>query len=227
MNLKQSALAGALVAALALVAGAAHSADNTFHFGVSNINVHSQSPNLTSNGPAFLTPQPAGISVGDATTLSLGYTRRLDAHWDFDVLLGVPPTHSISGTGTLAPFGEIARIKQAGPTFMFNYNFGEEDSSWRPYIGGGVNFTRFYDATSTASGNIATGGPTKISLTDSMGPAAQVGFAYRFSAQWSLTAAIAAAKVKTNMLTTTGSIERRTEVDLRPVVISAGLAYAF
>ncbi len=89
-----------------------------------------------------------------------------------------------------------------------------------------MNFTRFYDANSTASGNIATGGPTKISLTDSMGPAAQVGIAFRFSAQWSLTASIASAKVKTNMLTSTGSIERRTEVDLRPVVFSAGLAYA-
>jgi outer membrane protein len=87
---------------------------------VSNITVHSKSPNLTSNGPAFLAPQPAGVSVGGATTLMLDYTRRLDANRDFDLLLGLPPAHSISGTGTLAPFGEIARIKQAGPTFMFN-----------------------------------------------------------------------------------------------------------
>lgn len=223
MNLKHTVL----VAVLALGAGAAHSADNTFHFGVSNITVHSQSPNLTSNGPAFLTPQPAGVSVGDATTLNLGYTRRLDANWDVDVLLGVPPSHSISGTGTLAPFGEIARIKQAGPTAMFIYNFGEEGSSWRPFVGAGVNFTHFYDATSTASGNIATGGPTKISLTNSFGLAGQVGIAYRLNEQWSMTGAIAAAKVSTDMTTSTGSIERKTTVDLRPVVYSVGLAYAF
>ena len=227
MKINQTALAGALAMSLALSANAAWSADNAFHVGVANINVRSQSPDLTSNGPAFLTPQPAGITVGDATTLVFGYTRRLTDHWDFDVLLGVPPTHSISGTGKLAPFGEIARIKQAGPTFMFNYHFGDEGSSFRPFIGGGVNFTRFYDATSTASGDIASGGPTKISLTDSMGPAAQVGMTYRFNAQWSLNAAIATAKVKTNMTTLTGSIERKTVVDLRPVVISTGLAYAF
>lgn len=227
MTIKKSAQASVLAAMLALCATNALSADNSFHIGVSNITVHSRSPDLTSNGPAFLTPQPSGVTVDNAATLTFGYLRRLDANWDFDLLLGVPPAHSVRGTGKLAPFGVIAEIKQFAPTAMFNYNFGAEGSKWRPFAGVGVNFTRFFDATSTASGNIATGGPTKISLTDSFGLAAQAGVSVRVNEKWSLTASVAAAKVQTNMLTSTGSIERRTEVDLRPVVFSAGVVYGF
>jgi outer membrane protein len=214
-------------AALLLCAAGAVAADNDFRIGVANIAVHSKSDNLTSNGPAFLTPQPAGVTVENATTLLLGYTRHLNANWDFDVLLGVPPTHSVKGTGTLAPFGEIARIKQAGPTAMINYNFGAPTSVFRPYVGLGVNFTHFYNATSTASGNIATGGPTKISLTNSVGLAGQVGGVYKLNEMWSLNGSIAAAKVLTDLTSTTGSIERKTTLDLRPVVYSLAVGYAF
>ena len=35
----------------------------------------------------------------------------------------------------------------------------------------GINYTNFYDRKSTAHGNAASGGPTKLSLTSSVGPA--------------------------------------------------------
>ena len=224
MNIKKTAF---VIAILLGAAAVAHAAENNFRIGVANITVHSKSDNLSSNGPAFLTPQPAGVTVENATTLLLGYTRHLNANWDFDLLLGVPPTYSIKGTGTLAPFGEIARIKQAGPTAMINYNFGAPGNVFRPFVGLGVNFTHFYNATSSASGNIASGGPTRIELTNSFGAAAQIGAVYRINEMWSLNASVAAAKVSTDLTSTTGSIERKTTLDLRPVVYSLAVGYAF
>lgn len=213
--------------ALALVSMAAVSADNVLQVGVSNISVHSKSADFTSNGPAFLTPQPAGINVADAATLSIGYTRHLDQNWDINVLLGIPPKHSIKGRGTLAPFGEISSVKQAGPTVLVNYNFGKDGATWRPYVGVGVNFTHFYAITSTASGNLASGGPTSTTLKNSLGAAAQAGLNLKVTDQWSLNAAVALAKVKTDMVATTGSIERKTQIDLRPVVFTVGISTGF
>jgi outer membrane protein len=213
--------------ALALMSTAALSADNVLQVGVSNITVHSKSADFSSNGPAFLTPQPAGINVNDAATISIGYTRHLDQNWDINVLLGIPPKHSIKGRGTLAPFGEITTVKQAGPTFMVNYNFGAAGATWRPYVGAGVNVTHFYDITSTASGNLASGGPTSSTLKNSVGAAAQAGFNLKVMDQWSLNASAAVARVKTDMVASTGSIERKTQIDLRPVVFSVGLSYGF
>lgn len=216
-----------LCAVLGLSSFAAHSQQNTLRIGIGDVTIHSESPNFTSNGPAFLTPQPAGITVGDATTLLVSYTRQINEHFDFELALGIPPRHDTSGTGTLAPFGVVARVKQLAPTVFVNYKFGAAENKFRPFVGLGVNYTRFFDAESTDSGNLANGGPTKISLSDSVGLAAQVGASYKLSDQWSLCASISAAKVQSDLTTSTGSIERKTTIDFRPVVYALGVAYNF
>lgn len=217
----------AVCAALGLASLAAHGQQNTLRVSIERITIHSDSPNLTSNGPAFLTPQPAGISVGNATTLQVVYTRKIDEHWDFDIQVGVPPRLEVTGTGTLAPFGVIAHIRQAGPSVFATYNFGPPENKFRPFVGLGVNYSHFYDAESTDSGRLASGGPTKSSLSDSFGLATKIGASYKLSDQWLVIGTIGAAKIKTDVSSTTGSIERKTSVDLRPVVFTLGLAYTF
>ena len=217
----------AVCAILGLASQAAYSQQNTVRLGIASITIHSESPNLSSNGPAFLTPQPAGITVGDATTLLLSYSRKIDDHWDIELAAGLPPSHDVYGTGRLAPFGVTAKVKQAGPTLFANYNFGAPENKFRPFVGAGVNFTKFYDGRSTDSGNIATGGPTKIRLSNSVGPAAQVGASYKLDERWSICGSIVVAKVKSDLTVTTGSIERTTTIDFRPVVYTLALGYSF
>lgn len=217
----------AVCAILGVASQAAYSQQNSVRVGIASITIHSESPNLSSNGPAFLTPQPAGITVGDATTLILGYVRKLNDNWDFELAAGLPPSHDVYGTGRLAPFGVTAKVKQAGPTLFVNYNFGAPENKFRPFVGAGVNFTKFYDGRSTDSGNIATGGPTKISLSNSVGPAAQVGASYKLDDRWSICGSIVVAKVKSDLTVTTGSIERTTTIDFRPVVYTLALGYSF
>ncbi|MFZ6639926.1 OmpW/AlkL family protein [Undibacterium sp. TC4M20W] len=205
----------------------AHAYENSVRAGVLNVQVHSESPDFTSNGPAFLTPQPAGLVVQNATTVVFGYTRRINDHLDFDFVAGIPPEHEVTGRGTLAPYGVISKVKQRAPTFFLNYNFGAPTDAFRPFVGLGLNYTQFFDAKSTAVGNIATGGPTKIELKDSVGLAGQVGVNYHFNDRWFVSASIAAAKVKSDMTATTGSIERKTSIDFRPVVFGVALGYSF
>ncbi len=216
-----------LGAALGLAALAAQAQENTIKIGVAHLSIHSRADNLSSNGPAFLTPQPAGLSVGDATTLLVSYIRKLDDHWDLDFEFGIPPTHNTFGVGTLAPFGVVSKVKHAGPTLFVNYKFGAPESRFRPFVGLGINYTRFYDAESTASGSLAAGGPTKIELSDSWGPAAQLGASYKIDERWSVVGTIAVARVKSDLTATTGSIQRTTTIDFRPVAYTLAIGYSF
>ncbi|MES2071835.1 MAG: OmpW family outer membrane protein [Pseudomonadota bacterium] len=218
---------GALLALASWSTMADEAHPNTVRIGYAHIAVHSESDNLSSNGPAFLTPQPAGIKVESANTVYLGYTRRLTANVDFDLALGIPPEHDNVGTGTLAPFGVLAKVKQRAPTVFINYNFGEESNAFRPFFGLGFNYTQFYDARATASNNLAAGGPTQVRLADSMGWAAQVGAKYNVTDRWFLLAAIATADVKSQLTATTGSIERKTVINFRPVVYMLTAGYSF
>jgi len=225
--MKKLHLAACAVLGLVSAVAMADEDKNTFRAGVIYLDVHSQSPDFTSNGPAFLTPQPAGLTVGNSTTLLLAYTRKLSDHFDLDVVMGLPPKHDVLGRGMLVPFGVTAQVKQRAPTVFVNYNFFESTAQFRPFVGLGLNYTQFFDANSTASGDIATGGPTKISLTSSWGAAVQMGASYKLADHWSIVGSIATADVKSHMTATTGSIQRTTYIDFRPIVFNLGVGYSF
>lgn len=216
----------ATCALLGLASASALAYDNTVRVGFANLAIHSESPDLTSNGPAFLTP-PSGLTVGNANTVLFNYVRRITDHIDVEVAAGLPPQHNVYGRGFLAPYGVIAKVKQRAPTVFANYNFGAPEDKLRPFVGLGVNYTQFFDATATASNNIASGGPTKIDLKESFGLAGQMGISYKLADRWSLSTSLATAKVKTNLTATTGSIERKTTIDFRPVVFSMCVGYSF
>ena len=213
--------------ALCLGTGAACAQDYTLGVGVAHIMVDSKSPNLSSNGPAFLTPQPAGLDIDDATTLLITLRRRIDAQWDAELAVGVPPKHKVMGTGNLSKYGVVSQVKQAAPTVFLNYKFGAEGHALRPFVGVGVNYTRFYDGESSASGSLASGGPTRIKLTSSTGMAAQAGVNYKFNSLWSLCVSLAYADVQSDLTATTGSIDRTTHIKFNPTVLGVALGYSF
>lgn len=212
---------------LALASAGACAQNTTIAIGGAHIRVADKSASLSSNGPAFLTPQPAGLDVDDANTVIITVTRKINDNWDAELALGIPPKHKVKGTGTLAPYGVVSEVKQAAPTAFLNYNFGGAGDALRPFVGVGVNFTRFYDATSTDSGSLASGGPTKITLKNSTGMAAQLGAKYKFNSTWSACISLATAKVESELTATTGSIARKTTIDFNPSVLSMSLGYSF
>ena len=217
-------LVQALVAAACVAAGGnALAQANTLYGGITSVNVNSSSPNLT--GP--FTPPNANLTVGDKTTVSFGYIREIAPNIEIEFALGIPPTHNINGTGSLAGAGVIARVKQFAPTAFVNYRFGKAGDTFRPFVGVGVNYTKF-SPTSTPSGDAASGGPTQLESSDSTGFAAHAGATYALGGGWSLTGAIAMANVKTDLKSTTaGAIIRKTTIDLRPVVLSLNVGYSF
>jgi outer membrane protein len=221
----------ALLAATALCglgATAAHAQSQMVYIGGAYININSKADAL--EGPD--TPPDARLDVDDAKTLIFGYQRYFDDHWGIDLALGIPPKHKVHGRGSLEGFGQISSSKQVAPTLFANYRFGNAGDKLRPFVGIGINYTRFTDTKSTTAGDWASGGPTKLKLSDSWGLAAQVGASYALTDQWSLNATVAAAKVKSDLKATTttadgDTVVRRTTIDFRPVVFTMSLGYSF
>lgn len=123
----------------------------------------------------------------------------------------------------------IATVREWAPTFFLNYRFLEASSTFRPFIGLGINITRF-KARTTALGDglYADGAHPEISLSDSIGPAIQVGASYKLTQQWSLNASVATAKVN-NKLTVKTQSGLRQEASFRfnPTVVTATVGYSF
>ena len=100
----------------------------------------------------------------------------------------------------------------------------ERQAQLRPYLGVGVNYTTFYDRDSTAAGNAASGGPTKLSLTASVGPAVTGGVTYRITDRWHLHASYSWSQVKTNLTADTDGFMRTSRISFGPqaLIVFAG-----
>lgn len=224
-------LACALLGLAAMGASAQEQPRNTFYVGGAYISIHSKAPPLALT-PPDPTVTDARVKVGDASTLGFGYSYRIDDAWSVEVALGVPPRHKVYGEGQQQGFGQVASVKQAGPTFFANYHFGELMPRLRPFVGAGINYTRFFSTRSTTAGNWAAGGPTDIRLKDSWGLAGHVGATYQIDRQWSVIGTIAAAKVKSDVTATTTKFDGSTSVstttiDFRPVAYTLSVGYSF
>lgn len=224
------ALAGAVLLALCGTA----SAQWTVRGGLSHIAPHSSATDAT--GPMLPGP-PSGISleVENQSTLFASLAYGFHPNMEVELALGYPPTHDVKAR--IAPWlpphiaafngQKVAEVRQIAPTLFFNYKFGDATSQWRPFVGLGINYTKFDKRTSTAANNALNGGPTDIRLSDSWGLAGQVGLSYRINERWSLTGAVATARVKSRLTTHTSGVQREIDIRFRPVVLTVHAGYTF
>jgi outer membrane protein len=121
----------------------------------------------------------------------------------------------------------ISSARWFAPTLLLNYKFLDESAPLRPYIGVGVNYTTFYDRDSTAAGDAASGGPTKLSLQPSIGPTGTVGLSYRLAKNWGLFASYSITRVDTHLMADTAGVIRTTYIKFGPqaLVVSAGYSF--
>ena len=205
---------------------------NTVKLGISNVQPHSSTSDFS--GP--FTPPGISLEVRNKTTPFFSYTREIDDQWNVELALGLPPEHDIAlkfnnaalPGSAQALSGQVgAKVRQVAPTLFVNYKFLEKTSPWRPFVGVGVNYTRFDKTGSTPAGNALNGGATSISLEDSVGLALQGGVTYQITNQWSVSAALATARVKSKITTNTLGIERSADIKFNPRVFTVAVGYSF
>jgi len=202
---------------------------NSARIGLYSVFFHVKADDLS--GPYV--PPGANIDAKNLTTLYLGYVRRLSSHFDVELAIGYPPLQKTVGKGP-ATLGSvpydgqvIATARWLAPTLLVEYMFFDENSKLRPYIGAGVNYAAFYDRDVTAQGNAASGGPTKLSLTSSVGPAGTAGLAYNLGGHWNLYASYSISQVKTKLKADTAGVIRTSHLSFGPQVFIASVGYSF
>jgi outer membrane protein len=227
-------LPAALVASAALLCGVmpARADDlppNDFRLGLYAVFFHATADDL--NGPYV----PAGVNFKfeNTDTLYSAYIRRLTQNFQVELALGVPPLTKAEGRGPASlgsvPYDgvQLTTTRWFSPTLLVEYSFFDETRPLRPFVGVGVNYTNFYDRDFTAAGEAASGGPTKLSLTSSVGPAVTGGLAWRLAPRWHVYASYSWSQVKTNLTADTAGVIRTTRISFSPQPIIVSFGYAF
>ena len=205
----------ALAAALALSAFGAAAEDNVFKVGVTRYDTHSKTSGISGIG----VPAGADAETNDATTVIFVYERMFTPQIGAELVLGIPPTIKAKATGSVAFLGNnVLSAKNLAPTLLFNYHFGAPGDTWRPYLGAGINYTKFTNVKSSLASD--------VKMSDSTGLAVQVGLDYAVSKDVSVFASFAKVNVRSKVVAV-GATVLTTTIDFRPLVYSAGVSYRF
>ena len=224
-----AALAGAGILATSQVLAASGVPNNEIRVGAYIVMYDAKADDLT--GPYV--PPGVNIDVKNLTTPYVAYLRRLSPHLVAQLAAGVPPKTETVGKGpaTLGsvPFNGqvVSTAKWFSPSILVNYVFRDESEALRPYLGVGVNYTRFYDLKSTDAGNQANGGPTAIKLSSSTGPVFTAGLRWHIKDNWSAYASYDVAKVNSDYVGDTAGVIRKTHIKFNPSTLVLSVGYAF
>ena len=183
------------------------------------------------SGP--FTPAGINIRVGDVTTLYLAYVRHLNDNWGVELAGGIPPRAKTYGKGPASvgsvPFNgqEVATAKWFSPSLLLDYKFLDASYPVRPYVGLGVNYTRFYQLDSTPAGDAANGGPTRVNLSRSIGPAGTVGASWQVTHDINVMASYSLARVNSHYRSDTAGVIRETTIHFNPRALIVAAGYSF
>ncbi|MCA3071571.1 MAG: OmpW family protein [Rhodocyclaceae bacterium] len=162
----------------------------------------------------YIAPQerssPLDIGVSNEVT------PELDLSWFFTPNIAVElilatQRHNVSNAGV-----DIGSLKHLPPTLMLQYHF-TPSQDFKPYVGVGVNYTRFYD--------VSLSGGTLTVDRSSTGGAIQAGFDYRLSGQWYLNIDVKKIWIETDVKTTAGALVSSLKID--PLLFGVGVGYKF
>jgi outer membrane protein len=208
------------LAALVLGSGAAQAdgiadGNNVVKLGVTRYDPHSKTDGISGIG----VPPGADAEVGGATTVIFVYERLFTPNIGAEFVLGIPPRLHAKATGSVAFLGDdVLSAKNVAPTLLFNYHFFSPDATIRPYLGAGINYTKFTGVKSTLAPDVKMGSSTGLAL--------QAGVNYAITKNVGLFASIAKINVKSKVVAS-GATVLTTTVDFRPLVYSAGISYQF
>ena len=202
---------------------------NTLRVGAYFVQYHLDATDFS--GP--FTPSGLNADVKNLTTLYFAYLRDLTPNWTLELTAGLPPiSHTIgkgpATVGSLPYSGvDLATARWFSPTLLAEYNFLAPTSAFRPYLGGGVNYTHFFARNATGSGEAVLGGPTSVYLSDSLGLVGTIGATYRLDRHFSFDASYSRAQVNSHLNTNTLGISRSSEVRFNPGSVVVAVGYSF
>ncbi len=215
-----------MACAFLLAAGTAHAQTAgtwMLHGGVMNITPKVDSGNLTASS----LPGTQIDSDGD-TRLAGGITYMLTNNWSVEVPLALPFTHNLTGAGAIQGVGKIGETRSLPMSVFAQYRFGEASAQFRPFVGAGPTYAKFYKERGTATLTAITGGtssnPTTLSLQSKLAMSLQAGATVALNERWFVEGTVVKTFLKTKGTLSTG---QTIDVTLNPLTLAVGVGYKF
>lgn len=221
--MKTKLLIAAALAASSLVAQAQSAGSIVVSVGAVQIQPNVQSGDLT-------TPSLPGtkVDVKKASQFAGGITYYVTDNFAVDLPISLPFKHDVVGAGAIDGVGKLGTVKSLPATLLGQYHFGDAKSMFRPFIGAGVTYARFFDTKATAALSGITGGtpskPTLLGMKSRFGTTLQLGLGVNITSDISAHLAFTKTFVKTTGSLSTG---QTIETTLDPTAIKFGIGYRF
>jgi outer membrane protein len=168
--------------------------------GISNI--------VPTSSPGNIAYGRIDIDSSIGPTFNLAYF--ITPHWAVDVLGGLPFKHDIRLNGD-----KVGSTRHLPPIVSLQYHFAP-NSTFRPFVGIGVNYTHFCEED--------LDGGAKLELSDSWGPAYQVGLDVAIAEHWTLGGDVRYAKINSEVKIAGSKVGN---VDVDPTIYSLNIGYRF
>jgi outer membrane protein len=181
-------------------------------------------PNDSSGGINPLLPT-GRIGVDGDFTGEVDFTYMFTENIGTELILATTQ-HDLKGGGSIAPLGTIGDARLLPPVLTVQYHFLPKN--WiRPYVGVGMNYTIFYDEHASNSLATALGGPTSVSLDNSVGVAGQVGVDVDVAPNIFLNLDLKYVDLDTTAHVTSGATVLRSDVQIDPLIFGFGVGIRF
>jgi outer membrane protein len=162
-----------------------------------------------------------GVNVANDTQLGINIGYFVLPNISIEILLATPFEHDI-GLNTV---GDLASTKHLPPTLTANYYFADPAAAFQPYVGAGLNYTVFFEEEFTSANKEA--GFSDLSLDNSFGLSAQVGFDYVLYDQWHVNASVRWIDIDTDAEFSLNGDKGTVAVDIDPLVYTLSVGYRF
>ncbi|WP_018652094.1 OmpW/AlkL family protein [Actinobacillus capsulatus] len=215
--MKKVALAVMLSGTLLAGSAVAHQAgDVVVRAGVVRVNANSESTTKT--------PIQVDLKVKNNQQLGLTATYMFTDNVAIELLGATPFSHKINANvpALNLGLGRVAIVKQLPPSLYAQYYFFNADSTVRPYVGAGLNYTRFFNAKSTHAA------VTNLEVKKhSFAPVANLGVDVKLTDKLSFNAAAWYTRIKTTAKFDALGAKHEVKLKLDPVVLFAGFGINF
>lgn len=233
-NIIVGVIAAASLSGLSTTAMAYKAGDVLLRVGSATVDPNSGSGYLYADGNQAL-PGDNLVEVGDDTQLGFSVTYMATPNWGFELLAATPFTHDLSAKGDLAALGQtvgwdgdIGETTHLPPTLTLQW-YPFADSAFQPYIGGGINFTWFYDEELSDSFTSSLGSSdSQFSLSNSFGLVGIIGADLLLGDRFLLNVSAMYADINTEaVIRGTALGDLVVDVDVNPWVYRFNLGYRF
>lgn len=185
------------------------------------------SPSVSSGNLSAPSLPNTQIDVNSNTQITGAVNYMMTDNIAIHVPLGFGYKFDISGAGAISGVGKLVETKALPITAIAQYRFLDANATFRPYLGAGLSYVRFYKekGTGTLSALTNPGGPaTGAKFESKLAPTVQIGGIYNINEKWYVDASYLKTLLKTQAKLTTG---QTIDVKLDPNSYSVQVGYKF